>query len=283
MILSKCTRLMVMGSRGSNVCGGQIILRKTSSSSSHLQGRLTIISSTIRAQSDPTANIRFETGRSISNSDGRYQHQQLQARTFSTNRRRRRRGGGGGGMIASSYNPTERYDESQDNNEPSPSGHHTKVMSSEQFLVLSKSLLDRVESAVTKLKDCNDGLEITRYPPGATSIITGSPGESEGGEDDEEDGSPRYQQQHGGQLSILVESTGDLYWGGGTYWLTILPDNSTSGGGGGVVVLQSPLSGSFTYIFDDSSGEWVGSEDGHSLLGMLTRDWIRQCRGVPDF
>ena len=54
-------------------------------------------------------------------------------------------------------------------------------------------------------------------------------------------------------------------------------------GGGGVVVLQSPLSGSFTYIFDASSREWVGSEDGHSLLGMLTRDWIRQCRGVPDF
>lgn len=84
---------------------------------------------------------------------------------------------------------------------------------------------------------------------------------------------------------MRVQSAGDMYWGGGTYLLTIHPENDVTRGSGGSVTLQSPLSGTFTYVYSPSAagGEWVGNEDGHSLLGMLTRDWIRQCRGVPDF
>lgn len=135
---------------------------------------------------------------------------------------------------------------------------------------------------MTKLKDCNDGLVITRYPPSSWSEST------------DNDTDENENQQHGGQLSIQVESTGDLYWGGGTYLLTIHPDNnaaadsdddslSGSGSNGGFATLQSPLSGSFTYGYNAVTGEWVGNEDGHSMIGMFTRDWIRQCRGVPDF
>lgn len=168
-------------------------------------------------------------------------------------------------------NPVEENDASNDNNSTSQS---VAVLSSDKFLSVASVLLDKVESAVTELKDCNDGLEITRYPPssGTTDYSTSST--------DEDSEEP---QQHGGRLSIHVESSGDLYWGGGTYWLTILLDNNTDSGSGGCVSLQSPLSGSYAYVYNSSTCEWVGIEDGHSLLGMLTRDWIRQCRGVPDF
>ena len=68
-----------------------------------------------------------------------------------------------------------------------------------------------------------------------------------------------------------------MFWGGGTYWLTILPESS------GLVKLQSPLSGSFSYTYNTTTQDWESSEDGHSLLGMFTRDWIRQAKGVPEF
>jgi frataxin-like iron-binding protein CyaY len=148
-------------------------------------------------------------------------------------------------------------------------------MSSEQFHAIASELLDRVEFAVTKLKDCNRGLEIKRYPAGTYH----------GGDDDDDDDDGTTI-KHGGRLSIRVLPMGDLYWGGGTYFLTIIPDAHDDGvgnaSGGGVVTLLSPLSGSFMYAYNPSTKEWVGSEDGHSLLGMLTRDWIRQCNGVPD-
>ena len=83
-------------------------------------------------------------------------------------------------------------------------------------------------------------------------------------------------QCHRGKLSIQVNASDDTHWGGGTYSLTVNPDNSN-------ITLQSMLSGSYSYVYNVSGAEWVGSEDGHSLLGMLMRDWIRQCQGVPDF
>lgn len=128
----------------------------------------------------------------------------------------------------------------------------SKHLSQEKFQTLSKDLLDKFENSLLKLKDSNDGLEIVRSPP------------DYGGE------------SHGGRLSVKVTATEDLYWGGGTYILTIHPENNN-------VTLLSPLSGNFTYVHDVDTGEWVGSDDGHSLLGMFTRDWIRQCNGVPDF
>lgn len=199
---------------------------------------------------------------------------------FSTSARRRRRRGGGGGSLRSMEVDGASDDDA--NAPPSPAGRPDSVLSPDQFLLVANSLLDQVQSAVAKLQDCNDGLEVTRHAPS-------SPAARDGGAsiDDEES---EESQTHGGRLAIQVESTGDLYWGGGTYWLTIHPDAAADGssrnegsGAGGFVSLQSPLSGTYSYVYDTSTREWVGSEDGHSLLGMFTRDWIRQCRGVPDF
>lgn len=47
------------------------------------------------------------------------------------------------------------------------------------------------------------------------------------------------------------------------------------------ILMQSPLSGKFCYVLSAVSGEWVNQEDGHSLEGMMVRDLIRQCNGVP--
>ena len=151
---------------------------------------------------------------------------------FSTRTRRRRRGGA--------------------------SSNTNRDLSPQQFLFIANDLLDKVESAVMKLKDSNEGLEVIRHPA--------SSGDSSGADDSEF-------RQHLGQLEIKVPSIEGPY-DGGTYMLTINADNN--------VALQC-LSGNFTYIYNNTTNEWVGQEDGHSLLGILTRDWIRQCHGVPDF
>lgn len=253
MMLFKCTRLMSFPRNGQcarfvSIASSSSMVEKSIASSLHHATNTT----TLNANSTRMTNTSFH---------GNSNHQQRQNMEFSTSTRRRRRRGGGGGIPV---NPVEEDDASNDNNS---TGHSAAALSSEKFLSVANGLLDKVESAVTKLKDCNDGLEITRYPPCTTDYTSST----------DED------QRHGGRLSIHVDSSGDLYWGGGTYWLTILPDDNTDNGSGGCVSLQSPLSGSFAYVYNSSTGEWVGNEDGHSLLGMLTRDWIRQCRGVPDF
>jgi frataxin-like iron-binding protein CyaY len=48
------------------------------------------------------------------------------------------------------------------------------------------------------------------------------------------------------------------------------------------VVFQSALSGHYNYMLSASTGEWVDEKDGHSFVGMLVRDLIRQCNGLPD-
>lgn len=198
-----------------------------------------------------------------------YQRQYYAKFSTKTSRRRRR-----GTPIISNY--TEENDGASNNEDISTSSSpsSSSSMSSEQFLIVANSLLDKVESAMIKLMDCNDGLEVTRYPPSTTTSSS-----NDDGDNDEN-------QNHAGQLSIQIESSGDLYYGGGTYWLTVLPNNDGKGSstnGGGYVTLQSPLSGQYSYVYNVSNKEWVGGEDGHSLLGMLTRDWIRQAKGVPDF
>ena len=157
-------------------------------------------------------------------------------RCFSTKRRRRR-----GSAVGLTPDP-----------DPADRNEVKSRLSPAEFERVASTLLDRFEMAVTKLKDSNEGLEITRYP-------------ASGGSDAVEQAS----------LSIKVASTGDMYWAGGTYWLSI-------DGRAGIVRLQSPLSGNFTYNYDPLSREWVGTEDGHRLTGMFTRDWIRQNNGVPD-
>jgi hypothetical protein len=178
------------------------------------------------------------------------------------------------------------------------------LLSTEQFLLIANELLDKVETAVTKLKDCNNGIEIVRYPRGTISDNTTPTTTTDGNDDDNENNPTSTIIRHDGRLSIQIMSTGDLFYGGGTYWLTIHTDyddassgggggndsyghegstnNGNNSGGGGYITLQSPLSGSYMYIYNVLTKEWVGSEDGHSLYGMFTRDWIRQCNGVPD-
>lgn len=43
----------------------------------------------------------------------------------------------------------------------------------------------------------------------------------------------------------------------------------------------SPISGKLLYILSAVTGEWVGIEDGHQFEGLLVRDLIRQCKGLP--
>lgn len=44
---------------------------------------------------------------------------------------------------------------------------------------------------------------------------------------------------------------------------------------------SSPISGKILYMLSARTGEWVGYEDGHDFEGLLVRDLIRQCQGLP--
>ncbi len=50
-----------------------------------------------------------------------------------------------------------------------------------------------------------------------------------------------------------------------------------------VLELQSPKSGTYVYHWDELTGKWIGSKDGHDFEGMLTRDIIQQAKGVPEW
>lgn len=63
---------------------------------------------------------------------------------------------------------------------------------------------------------------------------------------------------------------------GDEYSLEIDEDSNT-------VIMQSPLSGRFSYVLCSSTRNWVDEEDGHILEGMFVRDLIKQCNGVPQF
>jgi hypothetical protein len=43
----------------------------------------------------------------------------------------------------------------------------------------------------------------------------------------------------------------------------------------------SPISGKILYNLSDETREWVGVDDGHLFEGILVRDLIRHCRGLP--
>merc|ERR1712232_681674 len=49
------------------------------------------------------------------------------------------------------------------------------------------------------------------------------------------------------------------------------------------MILTSPKSGMYTYMYNDEDNEWIGVNDGHSFKGMITRDLIQQCHGLPNF
>ena len=67
-----------------------------------------------------------------------------------------------------------------------------------------------------------------------------------------------------------------LQGGDGTYTIQIDERNFTMN-------LTSPMSGAYTYVLCSKSGDWLGMDDAHVMEGMLTRDLIRQCNGVPRF
>lgn len=49
------------------------------------------------------------------------------------------------------------------------------------------------------------------------------------------------------------------------------------------LTLTSPMSGNYTYILCAFTGNFIGMHDGHLCQGMLVRDMIRHCYGVPQF
>ena len=49
------------------------------------------------------------------------------------------------------------------------------------------------------------------------------------------------------------------------------------------LTVASPMSGNFNYRYDDYSGYWLGTQDGHDMRGLVTRDMIRHCTGMPKF
>jgi hypothetical protein len=44
---------------------------------------------------------------------------------------------------------------------------------------------------------------------------------------------------------------------------------------------SSPISGKILYCLSSRTGEWVGVDDGNAFEGILVRDLIRQCQGLP--
>ena len=68
----------------------------------------------------------------------------------------------------------------------------------------------------------------------------------------------------------------DLAPGEGSYRIEIMEDEH-------LFQYTSPISGKVLYVLSSTTGEWVGIEDGHLFEGILVRDLIRQCRGLPNF
>ena len=80
----------------------------------------------------------------------------------------------------------------------------------------------------------------------------------------------RSKTEEGEKLSIRLKG------GDGTYVIQVDQRNCTMN-------LTSPMSGAYTYVLCGKSGDWLGMDDAHIMEGMLTRDLIRQCNGVPRF
>ena len=64
--------------------------------------------------------------------------------------------------------------------------------------------------------------------------------------------------------------------GGGTYVFRV--DHSMQ-----VIGCISPVSGVNKYLLDPEEGLWLGVSDGHDLRGLIIRDFMRHCIGLPSF
>mmetsp|Transcript_13032 Transcript_13032/g.18452 ORF Transcript_13032/g.18452 Transcript_13032/m.18452 type:complete len:197 (+) Transcript_13032:143-733(+) len=85
--------------------------------------------------------------------------------------------------------------------------------------------------------------------------------------------------EHANEVFIVKRNPGmltiELAPGLGNYTLEVSESEAC-------LYMQSPISGKFSYILCGRTGKWVSSADGHALEGMLVRDLIRQCNGLPD-
>jgi hypothetical protein len=81
----------------------------------------------------------------------------------------------------------------------------------------------------------------------------------------------------------VVPNTGDTFSGmtekleGQMVVLGIADDNNA------IVTMQSPASnGMYRYSYDEESNQFI-AEDKHELIGMLCRDLLWNCKGMPKF
>jgi frataxin-like iron-binding protein CyaY len=123
------------------------------------------------------------------------------------------------------------------------------VMNAVDFEKASYALLDSLVRALRPMEDYNDFFQV---------CVTRN----------------REKVEH--EQQFLWELTINLKPGDGTYRLVV--DREACN-----LVMSSPVSGSYTYVLCQGSGNWVGEDDGHSLIGLLVRDLGRQCNGYPNF
>lgn len=51
----------------------------------------------------------------------------------------------------------------------------------------------------------------------------------------------------------------------------------------GCLAVISPVSGIHKYGYDQEQDAWVSLDDRHDLRGIITRDFLRHCIGLPQF
>ena len=159
--------------------------------------------------------------------------------------RRRRRGGG----ITPTTTPeakseTDTDEDSKDDKQGFKRTEYGPVTDPEKFAKAASTLMDKLFHALKPLERFNQEFILTR------------------GIDDEE---------YAGGEFILI----DLGPVNGQYTIQVDLEQS-------LLILQSPISGQLVYILSKATNEWCGAEDGHAFEGMLVRDLIRQCNGVPN-
>lgn len=158
-------------------------------------------------------------------------------------RRAPRRRRATGGSRAPSLHPEEPAGDDDDDGRGTINMPTAPVRDRAIFAAAAKNLLDNVELAVKPMEKYNDVFIVKRQE------------KIDGG-------------ANGPQLTITLAP------GDGEYSVQVDEDSCT-------IVLSSPMSGTYTYVL--SRGEWLGMDDGHIFEGMLTRDLIRQCNGLPSF
>ena len=49
------------------------------------------------------------------------------------------------------------------------------------------------------------------------------------------------------------------------------------------ITVATPVSGFFTYKYNEENKTWLSVDDSHDLRGLITRDFVRICVGCPNF